>query len=69
LRDDRDVARSREGDVEGRVRRGAAVSYGQGRAKKGFMAMATVPAAKSALERRGIGLKDVKRSRRTTRSR
>ena len=36
------------------------VSFGQGRAKKGFMAMATVPAAKAALESAGIGLKDVK---------
>jgi acetyl-CoA acetyltransferase family protein len=35
-------------------------SYGQGRAKKGFMAMATVPAAKAALDAAGIGLKDVK---------
>jgi len=35
-------------------------SYGQGRAKKGFMAMATVPAAKAALAAAGIGLKDVK---------
>jgi len=36
------------------------VSYGQGRAKKGFMAMATVPAAKAALAAAEIGLKDVK---------
>jgi len=36
------------------------VSYGQGRAKKGFMAMATVPAAKAALETAGIGLRDVR---------
>ena len=35
-------------------------SYGQGRAKKGFMAMATVPAAKAALQAAGITLKDVK---------
>jgi acetyl-CoA acetyltransferase len=35
-------------------------AYGQGRAKKGFMAMATVPAAKAALEAAGVGLKDVK---------
>ena len=35
-------------------------SYGQGRAKKGFMAMATVPAAQAALKAAGIGLKDVK---------
>lgn len=38
----------------------AILSYGQGRAKKGYMAMATVPAAKAALESAGIGLKDVK---------
>lgn len=36
------------------------VSYGQGRAKKGFMAMATVPAAKDALAHAGIKLGDVK---------
>ncbi len=35
-------------------------SYGQGRAQKGFMAMATVPAAKAALDAAGVGLKDVK---------
>jgi acetyl-CoA acetyltransferase len=38
----------------------AIVAYGQGRAKKGFMAMATVPAAQAALDAAGIGLKDVK---------
>lgn len=36
------------------------VSYGQGRAKKGYMAMATVPAAKEALEAAGIALRDVR---------
>ena len=36
------------------------VSYGQGRAKKGFMAMSTVPAAKDALANAGIALGDVK---------
>jgi acetyl-CoA acetyltransferase len=36
------------------------VAFGQGRAKKGFMAMATVPAAKAALTAAGIGIKDVK---------
>ena len=36
------------------------VSFGQGRAKKGFMAMATVPAATAALEAAGIALADVK---------
>lgn len=35
------------------------LSYGQGRAKKGFMAMATVPAARAALETAGIAIKDV----------
>ena len=35
-------------------------SYGQGRAKKGFMAMATVPAAQAALKAAGVTLKDVK---------
>jgi acetyl-CoA acetyltransferase len=36
------------------------VAFGQGRAKKGFMAMATVPAAKAALEAAGIAIKDVR---------
>jgi acetyl-CoA acetyltransferase len=36
------------------------VSYGAGRAKKGFMAQAIVPAAKQALSRAGIGIKDAK---------
>jgi acetyl-CoA acetyltransferase len=36
------------------------IAYGQGRAKKGFMAMATVPAAKDALANAGIALGDVK---------
>jgi acetyl-CoA acetyltransferase len=36
------------------------VSFGQGRAKKGFMAMATVPAAKAALDAAGIAVKDLK---------
>jgi acetyl-CoA acetyltransferase len=36
------------------------VSFGQGRAKKGFMAMATVPAARAALGNAGIALADVK---------
>lgn len=35
------------------------VSYGFSRAKKGFMAMAVVPAARMALEKAGIGIKDV----------
>jgi acetyl-CoA C-acetyltransferase len=36
------------------------VSYGYSRAKKGFMAMAVVPAAQMALEKAGISVNDVK---------
>lgn len=36
------------------------VSYGYARAKKGFMAMAVVPAAQMALDKAGIGINDVK---------
>jgi acetyl-CoA acetyltransferase len=36
------------------------VSYGFSRAKKGFMAMAVTPAVQMALEKAGIGIKDVK---------
>ncbi|MEA1968691.1 MAG: thiolase family protein [Thermodesulfobacteriota bacterium] len=36
------------------------VSYGFSRAKKGFMAMAVVPAAKMALDKAGISINDVK---------
>lgn len=36
------------------------ISYGQCRAKKGFMAMAPAPAARTALSEAGIGLDDVK---------
>ena len=36
------------------------VSYGYSRAKKGFMAMAVVPAVNMALEKAGITMKDVK---------
>jgi acetyl-CoA acetyltransferase family protein len=35
-------------------------SFGQGRADKGFMPMANVPASRQALERAGIAMKDVK---------
>jgi acetyl-CoA acetyltransferase len=35
------------------------ISYGFSRAKKGFMAMAVVPAAQMALDRAGISIKDV----------
>lgn len=49
----RDAARgfSRKPEVEVRL-----LSYGQARAKKGFMAMATVPAARAALDAAGIDL-------------
>lgn len=36
------------------------VSYGYARAKKGYMAMAVVPAVRMALEKAGIGINDVK---------
>lgn len=36
------------------------ISYGYSRAKKGYMAMAVVPAAQMALEKAGIGIGDVK---------
>lgn len=36
------------------------LSYAEGRAKRGFMAMAVVPAARRALSLAGIGIKDVK---------
>ncbi len=36
------------------------VSFGQGRADKGLMAMANVPASRQALDRAGISMKDVK---------
>jgi acetyl-CoA acetyltransferase len=36
------------------------VSYGQGRAEKGFMAMANVPASRQALERAGLSMQDIK---------
>jgi len=48
-------AMSKQPDVEIRV-----LSYGQGRVEKGFMAMATVPAAKQALDAAGVRLSDVK---------
>ncbi|MFX1326347.1 MAG: thiolase family protein [Promethearchaeota archaeon] len=47
------LLRKRE-DVEIQV-----VSYGDYKAKKGYMAMAIVPAAKTALERAGISIEDV----------
>ena len=36
------------------------ISYGFSRAKKGFMAMAVVPAAQMALDRAGISINDIK---------
>ncbi|MFQ6059615.1 MAG: thiolase family protein [Anaerolineae bacterium] len=36
------------------------LSYGEGRAKKGYMAQAIIPAARQALSRAGIGIEDVK---------
>ena len=36
------------------------LSHAHGRAKKGFMPMANVPAVKAALERSGVGLKEIK---------
>ena len=48
-----DQLRKRE-DVEIKI-----ISYGEHKTKKGFMAMAIVPAAKKALENAGISLKDV----------
>jgi acetyl-CoA acetyltransferase family protein len=36
------------------------ISFGQGRAEKGFMAMANVPASRQALERAGLSMKDIK---------
>ncbi len=36
------------------------VSYGQGRADKGHMAMANVPATRQALKRAGVAIKDIK---------
>ena len=46
---------SRDASKDARI-----VSYGFSRAKKGFMAMAVVPAAKMALANAGISIKDVK---------
>jgi acetyl-CoA acetyltransferase family protein len=53
----RDRARelSRDRKIEVQI-----LSYGQGRVRKGFMAEAIIPAAKQALERAGISIKDVK---------
>jgi acetyl-CoA acetyltransferase family protein len=36
------------------------ISYGQGRAEKGMMAMANVPASRQALDRAGVTMKDIK---------
>lgn len=52
---DRARSMSKDPNVEIQV-----LSYGQGRVKKGFMAMATVPAAKAALDAAGVALGDVR---------
>jgi acetyl-CoA acetyltransferase len=46
---------SRDKNIEVQI-----ISYGEGRAKKGFMAQAIIPAANRALELAGITIKDVK---------
>jgi acetyl-CoA acetyltransferase len=46
---------SRNADIEVQL-----VSYGQGRTKKGYMAMATVPAAKAALDAAGLAIGEMK---------
>ncbi len=46
---------SRDGSVSVRL-----VSYGQGRAEKGFMPTANVPASQQALARAGVAMKDIK---------
>jgi len=46
---------SRDPNIEIQV-----LSYGEARAKRGFMAMSIVPAAREALSSAGIGIKDVK---------
>jgi len=46
---------SRDADIEVRL-----LSYGQGRASKGYMAKATVPAAQAALDAAGLGIGDMK---------
>lgn len=48
-------AMSRDKNVEARV-----VTFGEARTKKGFMAMAVVPAARQALERAGLSIGDCK---------
>ena len=53
----KDKARELSSDPKMEIR---IVSYGYARAKKGFMAMAVVPAVKMALEKAGITIKDVK---------
>jgi acetyl-CoA acetyltransferase len=54
---DRERARSLSKDPSIEVR---VLSYGEARAKKGFMAMATVPAARAALERAGVAIRQLK---------
>lgn len=52
---DRARALSRDRSVEVRI-----ASYAEARARKGYMAMATVPAARRALEAAGIGIADAR---------
>jgi len=46
---------SRDGSASTRL-----ISFGQGRAEKGYMAMANVPASQQALDRAGIAIADIK---------
>lgn len=52
---DRAAGLSRDSKKDARI-----ISYGYSRAKKGFMAMAVVPAAQMALDKAGISIDDVK---------
>ncbi len=51
---DRAKALSRDSDIEVQI-----LSYGQGRAAKGFMAKATVPAAQAALDAAGLSMGEI----------
>jgi acetyl-CoA acetyltransferase len=53
----RDKARELSADPNTEIQ---VISYGISRAKKGYMAAAVVPAAETALEKAGIGVKDLK---------
>jgi acetyl-CoA acetyltransferase len=52
---DRETARALSRDPQVRIR---VLSYGEARVSKGFMPMATVPAARQALERAGLAFSD-----------